>query len=97
MKTIKIIKIIILFLIILCTSCTIERTISEKSYVCFETFPCGEIVVHKFVNLNMDEGLQYKFDTVKCNPGDTVIITIYRPKGLCSIFSRRLTTFTKKH
>jgi hypothetical protein len=87
-----------IFLILLCavifTSCTVEKITSKKTYVCYETFPCGEIVVHRFINLTLTEGLQYKFDTVKCNPGDTIIIKKYRAKGLCGIFSRRLTTFT---
>ena len=85
---------LLLLLLTLCISCSSERVISQKAYICYEIFPCGELVVHRFANLTLTKGVQYKFSSVKCSTGDTIIIKDYRTKGVFGIFNKKLTTFT---
>ena len=86
--------IILLLLILLCASCSSERVISQKAYICYEIFPCGELVVHRFANLTLTAGVEYRFNSIKCSTGDTIIIKDYKSKGLFKVFKKRLTTFT---
>jgi hypothetical protein len=85
---------ILLLLTLLCASCSTERIISQKAYICYEIFPCGELVVHRFANLSLTEGVEYRFNSIKCSTGDTILIKEYKSKGLFGVFNKKLTTFT---
>jgi hypothetical protein len=87
-------KILILLLLLICTSCSTERIVSQKAYICYEIFPCGELVVHRFADLTLTEGVQYRFNSIKCSTGDTILIKDYKSKGVLGLFRKRLTTFT---
>ena len=86
-------KILLLMLLtVLLSGCSTQRKISQKAYICYEIFPCGELMVHNFVNLSLTEGTQYRFNSVKCSPGDTILIKQYKSKVL-GIFNKNFTVF----
>lgn len=70
-----------LLVILLLASCSTGKHFTQKAYMCYEVFPTsnGEIV-HRFANLTFTEGQDFYFDSIMCEPLDTIIIKKYRKR-----------------
>lgn len=80
----------LLILLFVLTSCTCQRTIQQKAYICYEVFPTSNgQIVHRFADFTFTCLREFHLDSVCCNALDTVIIKDYR-RGL---FGKKLTLF----
>jgi hypothetical protein len=79
-----------IILLLLLTSCSFQRSITERPYICYEVFETSnKEVVHRFANLYLTAGRDEYLDTVLCQPFDTIVIKDYE-RGL---WRRRKTVF----
>ena len=74
-------KLLILIVLLFIASCSTGKRFAEKAYICYEIYhPSNGEVVHKFANLTLTEGRDFYFDSIMCQPFDTVVIKQYRKR-----------------
>jgi predicted oxidoreductase len=79
-----------LLFILLLTGCSVQKSITERPYICYEVFETSnKEVVHRFANLSLTKGRDEYLDSILCHPFDTVVIKDYE-RGL---FRKRKTVF----